>query len=361
MAKRKIKKKVASTIILLIFTGLFLIATSLLYCYLASPVDKKSSSIVEVDIESGMSTKKIAELLEKKRLIRNSSFFILYAKLNDCSSLKASTYDFKKSMNMSEILEGLCKGNSTNKNAIKLTFKEGKRITDYIELISKETNNTYDSIINTINDRNYLNTLIEKYSFLTKDILNDDIYYPLEGYLFPDTYEFSDKNVDVKVIIEKLLDREEEMLKKLDKNFTNGKHSIHEYITLASMLELEGTNSENRRMIAGVFENRLSKAMNLGSDVTTYYAFQKEMNKDLTTSEFEKYNPYNTRSKKMLGFPVGPICSTSLTSLKAAINPTKSDYLYFVADKLGNIYYTKTNGEHLKKVQEIKDAGNWIW
>ena len=101
--------------------------------------------------------------------------------------------------------------------------------------------------------------------------------------------------------------------------------------------------------------------MNLGSDVTTYYALQKPMTSDLTKEEFATNNQYNTRKENMLGLPVGPICSISLSSLKAALNPTTNTYYYFVADKLGNIYYTKTSQDHLKKVQEIKEAGNWIW
>ncbi len=360
MARKKVKKKVGITIVILVLLGLFLISTSVIYCYLASPVDKNSNSIIEVEVESGMSSRGIGKLLEKRGVIRNGDFFLLYSKLNNCKSLKAATYEFRKSMNLSEILEQVCRGNTLNKGVIRLTFKEGYRITDYAELISKETSNSYDDVINTVNDKEYLKSLIEKYYFLTEDILNDDIYYSLEGYLFPDTYEFINKDVSVKTIIEKMLDREKEMLDSLDISL-NSRHTLHEFITLASMLELEGTNDENRSMIAGIFENRLSKAMNLGSDVTTYYAFQKPMTGDLTTSEFEKYNPYNTRSKNLIGLPVGPICMPSLSSLKSALKPTNSSYLYFVADKLGNIYYTKTNGEHLKKVQEIKEAGNWIW
>ena len=361
MAKKKLKKKVKRTIILLVFTGLFLIATSIMYCYLASPMDQNSKDVIEVEIESGMSSQKIGKTLEEKGLIRSGEFFLLYAKLNECQSLKAAVYELRKNMGLSEILDILCLGKTTNRDVINITFKEGKRITDYAKLISEKTDNSYDDVIKTLNDRGYLQTLISKYWFLTDDILNEDIYYPLEGYLYPDTYQFKNKSVDIKEIVEKLLDQEEEVLNQYKDQITNGIHSIHEYVTLASMLELEGTNDENRSMIAGVFENRLNKKMNLGSDVTTYYAFQKPMTGDLTRQEFDKYNPYNTRSEKLLGLPVGPICSTSLSSLKAAINPNANSYYFFVADKLGNIYYTKTNNEHLKKVQEIKDAGNWIW
>ncbi len=128
------------------------------------------------------------------------------------------------------------------------------------------------------------------------------------------------------------------------------------------MLELEGTNSTNRKMIAQVFYNRLNLGMNLGSDVTTYYAFQEEMDKDLTAKQFNTSNPYNTRAKNMNGkLPVGPICNPSISSIDASFNPTDNDYLFFVADKHGKIYYTKTEKEHLNKVAEIKEKGDWIW
>ena len=102
--------------------------------------------------------------------------------------------------------------------------------------------------------------------------------------------------------------------------------------------------------------------MNLGSDVTTYYAFDEEMSSDLTSEMFNTYNPYNTRSSKMAGrLPVGPICNPSLSSIDAAINPNSSNYLYFVADKNRNVYFTKSATEHEEKVQELKENGDWIW
>lgn len=361
MHRRKLKKKVRNTIIILTTLGLLLIASSGIYCYLVTPVDIKSTENIEVEIKEGMSSKEIAELLKNKDLIKNSNFFLLYLKLNSCPSLKASTYNLKRSMSLNDILENICSGNSYNKEAINLTFKEGKRITDYAKLISEETTTDYDTIINLMKDKTYISELINKYWFLTEEILNPEIYYPLEGYLYPETYQFKNKNVEPKEIIEKMLNQTDIVLTSYKKELAQNTHTIHEYITLASMAELEGTTTENRKMIVGIFENRIKAKMNLGSDVTTYYAYQKPMTSDLTSQEFAGENPYNTRAMNMLGLPVGPIGSISKSSLESALTPTTSNYYYFVADKLGNIYYTKTNNEHLQKVEEIKKAGNWIW
>lgn len=354
MAKRKI------LITVLVVLGFLLIGLFGVYQVLSSPVDKTSSAEIEVVISNGMTTNDIAKLLVDKHLIRNSMFFKIYLKLNNVSSLKASTYIMKKSMDMPEIISILEKGNHYNPDAVTITFKEGKSFTSYAEEIAKHTNNSYDDVIKTVDNDTYIGELIDKYWFLTDEILNQNIYYALEGYLAPNTYQFKNKDVKVEEIFTVMLDQMAEELK--DYQNVSKTYTMHEYLTLASMLELEGTNDKNRKMIAGVFYNRLQKNMNLGSDVTTYYALQSPMTSDLTTAQFNTQNPYNTRGPGMLGkLPVGPICSPSISSIKSSINPAENDYLYFVADKHGDIFYTKTNEEHLQKVQEIKDKGDWIW
>ncbi len=357
MRTRRLKKSV-KFIILLVLTGLFCIGTSVTYLYLASPIDKNNNKEIEVKIKEGMSTHEIASMLKDKGLIRNSTFFLVYSKLNKCSSLKASTYGLKKSMSLNTIFETICNGDY-EKDAITITFKEGKRITDYAKVISKYTDNSYDDVINKMKDTTYIDSLINKYDFLTEEIKNPDIYYPLEGYLFPDTYKFKNKEVSVEEIVEVMLDEYDKVISEYKDKMTN--YTVHEYTTLASMTELEGTNTENRKMIAGIFINRLNAKMALGSDVTTYYALQKDMTADLTVEEFNTSNPYNTRNINKLGLPVGPICSVSKSAIEAAVEPTQTKYLYFVADKNGKIYYTSNQVEHDQKVSELKKSGDWIW
>ncbi len=352
-------KKMRVLALILGFIGLLLIGCFIYYQYSVSPIDKSSKANIEVIIPEGMSTANIAKTLYDKGLIRNELFFKVYLKLNNVSSLKASTYLLTKSMSMKEIVEELEKGN-TNDNVIRLTFKEGESVKDYANMISKNTDITSEEFLSTIKDTTLLTSLINDYWFLTDSILDENIYYPLEGYLFPDTYEFSKDNLDSETIIRKLLDEEEEKLAPYKDTLENS--NIHSIMTLASIAELEGVKDEDRKMIISVFNNRLARGMNLGSDVTTYYAFYEEMNSDLTSEMFNTYNPYNTRSSKMAGrLPVGPISNPSLSSIDAAINPSSSDYLYFVADKNRNVYFTKTIAEHEEKVQELKENGDWIW
>ncbi len=352
-------KKIRILALVLAFVGILLITSFIYYQYNISPVDSSSNANIEVVIPEGMSTNNIAKTLKDKGLIKSELFFKAYLRLNNVGSLKASTYLLTKSMNLEEIVNALVTG-TANKDVIRLTFKEGETIVDYANLIAESTNITSEEFISTTKDPTLLNTLINDYWFLTDEILNEDIYYPLEGYLFPDTYEFNKDNLTSEEIIRTLLDEEGEKLAPYREELMDT--NIHSIITLASITELEGVKDEDRKLIISVFNNRLAQGMNLGSDVTTYYAFNEEMDSDLTSEMFNTYNPYNTRSSEMAGrLPVGPICNPSVSSIEAALNPETSDYLYFVADKNRNVYFTKSASEHEAKVQELKENGDWIW
>ena len=352
-------KKTRILALILGIIGFLLIISFIFYQYNMSPIDSSSKADIEVVIPQGMSTDNIAKTLYDKGLIRNELFFKMYLRLNNVGSLKASTYLLTKSMSLDEIAKALVKG-STNQDVVRITFKEGETISDYADLVAKNTNISKEDFISKTEDVTFLNTLMNEYWFITEDVLNGELYYPLEGYLFPDTYEFNKDNLDSEVIIRTLLDEEEEKLEPYKERLSN--LNVHSILSLASMAELEGVKDEDRRLIVSVFNNRLEQGMNLGSDVTTYYAFNEEMNSDLTSEMFNTYNPYNTRSSEMAGrLPIGPICNPSLSSIEAALNPEASDYLYFVADKNRNVYFTRSVSEHEAKVQELKENGDWIW
>lgn len=353
----KKRKKKPLFYIVIIALMLIIIGGSILF--LTGPVNSFDKKDVEVQINSGATGDKVGDILKEKGLIRSKNAFKLYLKINKVNNIKAATYVFNKSMSLDTIVKELQKGSDYNPNLIVLTFKEGKRITDYAKLIESKTNNSYDDVINTVNDKEYLKELISKYWFLTDSILDSNIYYPLEGYLAPETYHFDNKDVTVKEIVETMLKQEEKVLEKYKDKMSNNPHY---YMTMASIVELEGTNTENRKMIVGIFENRLNSRMNLGSDVTTYYGLQVAMTSDLTSEQFASDNMYNTRNPKMIGkMPIGPICSPGVYSIDATINKTDNDYLYFVADKNGKVYYSKTLAEHNQKIAEIKKNGDWIW
>jgi UPF0755 protein len=353
------KRKPKLLLIFLIIIILLGVGSFIGWNTLIGPVDKNNSEVIEVTIPAGTNSSQIGKILKEKNLIHNEMIFKLYLKMHKVNSLKASVYLLHQDMSMEEIVKELEEGSTYNPDMIKLTFKEGLRITDFAEVIEKGTNHKKEEFITLMKNRDYIKTLIPDYWFLTDEILNQNIYYPLEGYLAPDTYYFDNKDVEINDIVVTMLKQNEKNLKTYEEKI---KEKPHYYLTMASIAELEGTNTENKEMIVGIFENRLSSGMNMGSDVTTYYGLQLPMTSDLTVEQFNSVNAYNTRSATMIGkMPAGPICNPGKGSISASVNPTKSDYFYFVADKNGKIYYTKTASEHAAKVQEIKDKGDWIW
>lgn len=326
------------------------------------PVDKNSDEVKVVVIPTKASTKKIGEILEKEGLVRSGQFFYVYCRIYNINDLKASTYELSPNMSLEKIIEILKEGNNYNPDMISITFMEGINMKKIASIIEQNTSNTKDDVYNKLKDKDYLDRIIAEYWFLTDEIRNENIYYPLEGYLYPDTYFLENKDVTVEQIFKIMLDEMNKKLTPYQQTIESSGYTVHNYLTIASITELEGVVKEDRANIAGVFYNRLSNNMSLGSDVTTYYAFGVDMNeRDLKASEINTYNPYNTRGPKMEGkIPVGPVCMPSIDSIDASINYTKNDYLYFVADKNRKVYFTKTLKEHNAKIKELKDKGVWI-
>lgn len=315
-----------------------------------------------VNIEEG-TINDIAKTLKDNNLIKNVSIFKVYIKLTNKTSLKAGTYELSENMGVEKIVKILEEGTKYNPNEISITFKEGINIRKIATLISENTNNSYDDVIKKASDETFINTLIDKYWFLTDDIKNKNIYYSLEGYLFPDTYRFNNREVTTEEIFTKMLDEMDKKLSKYKDEINKSDLSVHEIITLASVVELEGAKATDRKGVAGVFYNRLASSAypTLGSDATTYYASKiDDWSYSLTYKELNDCkNKYNTRCSSNTGLPVGPICNPGIESIEATINPDKHEYYYFVADCNGKVYLTKNSTEHNNIINKLKKEDNW--
>lgn len=352
------KKKII--IILSCIFSFFLITIFGLFIYYNNSLSKtgNDSDKVTLVINSGMTTKDILETIYNAGLIKNTKTAYIYVKLNKISNLQAGVYELNKGMDLEEILNTLTNGKVID-NTITVTFVEGKRLVYFADVISKNFPYEKEDILKKLSDTKYLQELVEKYWFLTDEILNDKLYYALEGYLYPSTY-YIDKDATLEEIIDKLLYTTGAILSDYKEIIENSNYSVHEIITLASIVELEGAQSNDRKGVAGVFYNRLENGWSLGSDVTTYYAAQKDFKDDLYQYELDDVNDYNTRSATMAGkLPVGPICSPSKDSLIATLEPENHDYFFFVADKNKKTYFTKTNSEHISICQKLKNEGLW--
>lgn len=355
----KLKKPVKIVLILFMFIILIFITLIILFNLLLRPIDKSSNEVL-FKVDTGSSVYSVGKKLEKNGIIRNFLAYKIYIKLNKITEYKAGSYKLDKSYSTKEIIKILSSG-KYDKTGITITFKEGKTIRSIASSIAKQTDISEDEFYLLMEDENYIDSLIEKYWFLTNDIKNKDIYYPLEGYLFPETYTFNE-NVTLKEIIEVMLNQTDKIFSKYKTLIDSSNYNIHNLVTLASIVEQEGIYVNDRKMIAGVFYNRLNSNMSLGSDVTTYYAFKVELGqRNLTKKEINTYNPYNTRGPLMNGkLPVGPVSNFSKSSFEAVLNPSNSNYYYFVADKSGKTHFSKTYEEHNKLIKELKEAGNWI-
>ena len=349
--------------VIIVVLVLILIALGSVFVFYNSNLKAVSKNSEEVNfvVDSGSTYYDVIKKLKSENLIKSELVFKIYVKLNGINKVDAGIYKLNKNMDVKEIVDVFEKGNTYNPDAIQITFKEGKNMRSIARTIKDNTNNTLDDVFNTLKDKEYLKSLIDEYWFLDDIILDNRIYYSLEGYLYPNTYEFKNKDVTVKDIFKRMLDEMNNKLSSVKNELEKSKYSVHEILTLASIVEIEGAKSSDRAGIAGVFFNRLNSNEPLGSDVTTYYAAKIELSdRDLYQAEINAKNDYNTRSSYLAGkLPIGPISNPSIESIKAVINPESHDYMYFVSDKTGKTYFTKTYKEHIQTRSDLIEAGLW--
>lgn len=352
----KVGKKIAwyvyIIIIIVVLAGCFYVITQI------GPVDSKDSEKITFVVEKNSATNTVIKNLEEKDLIKNAFVLKIFLKLSKDYDVYAGTYELSKDMSAFEIMEKLTDNTSAIQETLDVMFVEGKRVPYYVKKISENFGYSEEEIYDEISNRDYLKELIDKYWFLTDEILDQEIYYPLEGYLWPAKYSFY-KDASIKDIIEVLLDQTESKLSTYRDDITLSGKTVHTLLTMASMVELEAVTPEDRAGVAGVFYNRLNTGMTLGSDVTTYYAAKKEMTESLYKSELNDCNAYNTRGTCVKGLPIGPICSPSESSIVAAISPTESKYIYFVADKNRKVYFNETYNGHNATINDLKNKKLW--
>lgn len=304
-----------------------------------------SETVTSFSVQQGETSEIVLDNLQKQELIRNKTVAKLYMKFHGLSDIKAGNFKLDAKWDTPKILETLNDSKQADADDIKITFKEGMWAKDVAALIEQKTGVKAKELLALWNDDAYLNTLIKKYSFLSKDILNAQYKVKLEGYLYPETYRFH-KDATAKQITETFLNQFQTAIAPYEANIKNSKLSMQEVITFASIVQYEASSKEDMEMIAGVFQNRLKQGMSLDSSVTVCYALYD----DMTSGEDCEVNthiesPYNTY--KNAGLPIGPILNPGATAINAVLHPKDNDYLYFVADIYGDgkVYYAKTLDE----------------
>jgi len=311
------------------------------------PVDTAQTELVSFEIEQGASVKEVSKALEKEGIIRNSKLFNFYLKFKNVSGFKSGLYHVSKSMTLDEIIAELSgQGKDKDQNATKVLIREGEQLTDIAKEVEKSTKYSAEDFMAKVQDEDFLRYLVQKFpKLLTQSYNGYQVKYVLEGYLYPATYDMNDSKTLQMLITEMVAKTDEVMSKYYDKILASD-YTLQEIMALASLIEKEGTKLEDRKKISSVFHNRIKENMKLQTDVSVQYALG-EHKEALSLEDLEVDSPYNLYQNYGVG--PGPYNSPSEDSIVAALEPEKTDYLYFLADiHTKEIYYAKTYEEHLE-------------
>ncbi|MEI3605789.1 endolytic transglycosylase MltG [Pseudogracilibacillus sp. SE30717A] len=357
----KIVRKIV-LIILSSFTLIFVIGIISGYFYVKSaiePVDPGSKEKIEVEIPMGSSTSEIASILEDNGIIKNSKVFRFYIKFKNHSDFQAGEYTLTPSLSLADIVKELQSGKVMEEPIYRITIPEGKTIEQIADILANKLSFTQESFLKTVNDDEFINELMNHYpDLLTDEVLNEELYMPLEGYLFAGTYDIYEEEPSVKAVIDMMVQRTDQIIKSKKGEVEESGLTVHEILTLASVIERESKFSKDRPKVAQVYFNRIENNMKLQSDITAFYGLKNLKHKAVVTyDDIEVKTPYNTYVVD--GLPIGPIDSPSEESIDGVLNPEGKDFtkLYYFSRPNGETFYSDTLDEH----NQIKEEYRHEW
>lgn len=304
---------------------------------LNAPVNARNSEPVTVEIQGGIGARAIAEKLRDAGVVRSPTGLVLEILLRRVrGDLKAGTYEFSQAESGREIINRLVRGD-TEPTDISVTFPEGftlEQIAARLDAHGLATKDAFIAAANVSRFRDEFSVLASVRGTLS-----------LEGYVFPDTYRFH-RGTSTEDVIRRLLRRfaEQWEVARAETHAEKPTSSVHDVVTMASIVEREVTSPEDRRLVAGILWKRFDLGLGLDADATIRYVLN-DWERPLTVDDLRVDSPYNTRRYR--GLPPGPIGSPGLESLKAVLAPTPSDYLYYLsASEDGRTIFSKTLEEH---------------
>ncbi|WP_035053485.1 endolytic transglycosylase MltG [Carnobacterium pleistocenium] len=351
LVKRIVLSILAAFILLLILFGLIgyqYVTTSL------EPLDEENKTEKMVEIPTGSSSKDIARILQDNGVIKSAIVFSYYIRLNNETGFQAGEYEFSPSMSLDLIIDQLQQGGTTAEyEGIRILVKEGTSIDQIGDTVAENTEYTKEDFLTAIQDEKFLADVLIKYpELLTSALEAEDTRYQLEGYLFPATYDFPEE-MSLEELIENMISRMDEEMQTFYPEIKDSDRTIQDILTIASLVEREGFTLEDRKLIAGVFYNRLAIDMPLQTDIAVLYALN-EHKEYISNTDVSVESPYNLY--RYPGFGPGPVNSPSADAIKATLQPTESEYIYFLADmETGKIYYAETYEQHLEYKAEYVD------
>ncbi|MGN7476735.1 endolytic transglycosylase MltG [Solibacillus silvestris] len=314
------------------------------------PMDPESNEKIDVEIPMGSGITLISSILEEKGIIKDARIFKYYTKFKNESEFQAGDYSLTQSMTLDEIIESLKTGRVYREPVFTITVPEGLTLEQIAEIVQKNTSHRAEDFMKKVTDASYIEQLMSEYpDLLTENILNENIRHALEGYLYPATYPFYEEKPSIDEIVNTMLSATNTIVSEYTPILEDREMTVHELLTFASLLEEEATAQTDRETIASVFYNRMGIDMPLQTDPTVLYALGSHKDRVLY-EDLEIDNPYNTYVN--VGLPPGPIAGAGKTSIEAALNPSQTDYLYFLADKEGTNHFAKSYDEHLANIEK---------
>ncbi|MBP1577643.1 MAG: endolytic transglycosylase MltG [Oscillospiraceae bacterium] len=311
----------------------------------------KDDKQIELTVEKGMGVGDIADLLGEKGVIEQPFMFKNYAKLRQKDNgFQAGDYVLNSNMSYDRIITAMRMGN-TVKEEVTITFYEGMTISEIADLLEEKKVCDADEFIEMTQSGEFT------YEFIDMMPESNLRFRKLEGYIFPDTYDFY-VGENVTSVVRKFLKTFQSRVMGMYSEIQDSGMTLDEAIILASIIQKEASNEEEMAKVSSVFHNRINNAKAglpmLQSDVTINYV-ENDIKPYQTRSVQEMYDAYNTYVCH--GLPVGPICNPGLDAIKAAIAPEDTDYYFFVTDVNGKYYYGKTLNEHYSNVRKAAAAG----
>lgn len=359
----KFSKNVSSYLTLFIVLALLIvIIIGAIYAFFyirggLQPVDEDSTETIELSIDQGHSAGDIGDLLEDQGIVKNGTMFELYLRLNSISDYQAGTYQMSPAMDFEQIARTLETGTVYQEVIHRVTIPEGFTIEEIGAQLENNLPVSADDFTSLMEDEEFIQELIAEYpEMLTDEILAEDVKYALEGYLYPATYDITTEEPDLKQLVRNMLEATYQNSYNLytsvpgysiDYEGESIELTFHQFLTFSSLIEKEATSLADRSRIASVFLNRLAinPSMPLQTDPTVLYALGQHQDVVLF-EDLEVEDPYNTYLNT--GLTPGPIASPGTESIQSVLNPSNTNYYYFLADSEGTNYFAETYEEHLE-------------
>ncbi len=346
--------------------GFFWVKSSL------EPINTEATKTIQVEIPEGSSTKEIANILFENDLIKNATVFNYYSKIKSYNNYQSGFYNLSQSMSVDDLAKALQESGTPTAQeepAGKVLIVEGYTLTQIANSVTlnaktddktDKTPFTSEEFLATVTNQEFIDRMVATYPnlFASLPAADSGVIYRLEGYLFPAVYDYYD-DTTIEDLVEQMISTTDARLQPYYEAIANKNLTVNEVLTLASLVEKEGSTDEDRRNIASVFFNRLNAEMPLQSNIAILYA-QGKLGEETTLAEDTNIDtsiesPYNIYWRA--GLMPGPVNSPSLSAIEAVLNENATDYYYFVADvTTGTVYFANTIEEHDQNVATYVNA-----